>query len=467
MKFKATWILAAVTLMLGAGVYFFEYQKQIQQEKQKEEDTRIILFQKDQVNFIEIQKEQTKYVLQKSEMGWTILEPIQDSADNDQVENLINFLTEEKSLATAREASDPSQIKWAEYGLDNPVAVFNFKNNLGKSIKVTVGSQKNFEGNSFLRIDSDNKVLVGTPGWWTKAGQGLITYREKRLYRASLGKVESIKIQSLQDKFELARVDNKWIHPQFPDIALDQNKVRDMLKKIAEASILEYVVDGEPSKSQLTEKKLVKAPVTIEIGTADSTFMASINQVEKENGVFAITDKPTNLLKLDPSTWELFGNLNFDSLRDRTTLLQFNLSEVGKIFYKDQNTEYNFVKENGQWKVTLGQPEGTEFSATELVKALNHVHDLEISEFLDLNLRKYDEKLFSGKNMIILKKADDNLLFQLNWGPELKIKKHGTEKEYYYARTTASPVIFAIEKGKMNLENFSQVFKKKDPNDSH
>ena len=63
--------------------------------------------------------------------------------------------------------------------------------------------------------------------------------------------------------------------------------------------------------------------------------------------------------------------------------------------------------------------------------------------------------------MIILKTANDNLIFQLNWGPELKIKKHGVEKEYYYSRTSVSPMIFAIEKSKMQLDNFAQVFKKK------
>lgn len=469
MKFKTTIILAVIALLFGAGVYFFEYQKQVQENVEKEENAKIIAFEKNQINYIEIQKEQTKYVLQKSETGWSILEPIQDAADNDQVESLIDSLTEEKMIAVAKEATDEPQLKLSEYGLDKPYATFNFKNNLGKSKKITIGSQKNFEGNSFIRIDSENKVLVATPAWWVKAGQGLIVYREKRIYRTSLGKVENIKIQSLQDKFELKRVNNKWIHSQYADMTLDQNKVRDMLKQIAESSIQEYVVDGEPSKAQLIEKKLVSAPVSIQLQTADSTWSVSINQSEKENAVFAITDRPTNLLKLDSSKWEFFGNLNFDSLRDRTSLLQFNLSEVSKIFYKDQSTEYNFFKEDGQWKAVLGQPESTEFSQTELVKALNHIHDVEISEFLDLNLRKYDEKLFSGKNMIILKAATDNLIFQLNWGPELKIKKKGVEKEYYYARSSVSPMVFAIEKSKMNLENFAQVFKKKEvaPHDSH
>ncbi|MFZ3229777.1 MAG: DUF4340 domain-containing protein [Pseudobdellovibrio sp.] len=467
MKFKTTLLLAIAVLVLGGGVYIFEYQRQINEVKTKEENSRIISFEKNQINFIEIQKEHVKYVLQKSETGWDLLEPIQDSADNEQIETLIDFLTEEKMIAVAKESEDSAVLKLAEYGLDNPYAMFNFKNNLGKSKKVFIGSQKNFEGNSFLRIDSENKVLVASPGWWAKADQGLINYREKRLYRSAVGKIDSINVQSLQDKFELKRVEGKWIHVEYPDIILDQNKVREMLKQITDSSIQEYVFDGEPSKTMLTEKKLIKPPVLVKLQTPDTMWSVGINQNEKDNAVFAITERPTNLLKLDNSKWEFFGNLNFDSLRDRTSLLQFNLSDVTKIFFKDQTGEFNFVKESNKWKPILGQPEGTEFSQIELVKALNRIHDVEISEFLDLNFKKFDDKLFSGKNMLILKTDSDNLIFQLNWGPELKLKKKGVEKEYYYSRTSVSPMIFAIEKNKMNAENFKLVFKKKETNDTH
>ena len=467
MKFKTTAVLAALTLIFGAGVYFFEYKKQVQEQKNIEEELKIIPFEKNQINFIEIQKDDFKIVLQKSETGWTLLEPIQDAADNEQIESLIDFLTEEKQIVVAKEATDLASLKLSEYGLDKPFATFNFKNNLGKSRKISIGSQKNFEGNSFIQIDSDSKVIVASPGWWAKASQNLISYREKRLYRTSLAKVENIKVQSFQDKFELKKIDGKWVHAEFSDIVLDQNKVRDMLTKIVETTIQEYIIDGEPSKLMLTEKKLAKAPVSIQLETADAMWSVAINQSEKENAIFALTERPTNLLKIEPSKWEFFGNLSFDGLRDRTSLLQFNLTDVAKIFFKDQNVEYNFVKENGQWKPVLGQPEGTEFLAIELVKALNRVHDVQISEFLDMAFKKYDEKLFSGKSMIILKSANDNLIFQLNWGPELKLKKFGVEKQYYYARTSVSPMIFAIEKSLMNLENFNLVFKKKEKNDSH
>lgn len=463
MKIKATIVFAVATVTLGASIYFFDVKKESVERQQKEISTRIVSFEKDQINFVEIQKGEAKYVLQKNNQGWTILEPIQDPADNDQIESLLEILTAEKYLAVAQESADASGLKLSEFGLDKTYAAINLKNNLGQSKRISVGSQKNFEGNTFIRLDAENRVLVASPMWMTKVDQNLITYREKRLYRASLAAVEDVKIQSFQDKFEFKRVENKWVSPLYPDVELDQNKVREIIKQIAETSILDYVIDGEPSKSMLAEKKLLTAPVKIQFETAVTTWSVAVNQSEKENAVFAITDRPTNLLKLDPTRWELFGNLTLDQLRDRTTLLRFNVNEIKKIFYKYDTHEYHFIKVADEWKPVEPAPADTEFSSIELGKILNRVHDLEISEFLDLEVKKQVRQSFTGKNMIILSSDSDNLLFQLNWGPEQKIKQRGNEKDYYLARTNQSPIIFAMEKLKLRSVDFNQVFKKKEP----
>lgn len=475
MKFKTTILFAAATVILGLSVYFFDIKKEAVETEAQKITSKIIKFDKNQINFIEIQKNDEKFVLQKNQEGWSILEPIQDSADNDQVENLIDQLAVEKYSAVAKETTkevakeslkevkDPPGLKLSEFGLDKPYASFNFKNNLGQSEKILIGSQKNFEGQGFLRIDSENQVLVVAPIWLAKADQNLMTYREKRLYRSPLGNVLGVHVTSLQDKFDLKRVNNKWVSDQHPEIELDQNKVRDVIKQIAETSIQDYVIDGEPSQSMLMDKKLVSAPVNIQFQTALSNWSVAINQSEKENAIFALTNRPTNLLKIESSRWEFLGNLNLEGLRDRSSILRFNLNEIKKVYYKIQDTEYTFIKEKEIWKTVQSVPAETEFSAVEFVHFMNRVHDLEISEFLDLDLRKQAAMLFSGKNMLILRSETDNLIYQLNWGPEIKLKKKGTEKEYYYSRTNLSPLIFALEKSKIQSLGIDLVFRKKLP----
>ena len=451
MKFKTTAVLGIVTVGVALGAYFLDYKKQLNQETEKEANAQIVSFNPEQINFFEIQKKNLKISLQKSEKGWTLLEPIQDQADNEKVEELIKALTAEKMSAVVKELPQLSNAYLQEYGLDDPAATYTFKNNAGSSHKVAVGSQKNFEGNSFIRVDSENRVMLAGTIWSNKADNELIYYREKRFYRHSLADISAIQIKSLQDHFTLKKKGANWV-VDGADMDLDQNKVRDMLKKISEASIIEYVFDGEPSATMLKEKGLIKSPVHLQLISPAGSWSAEINQNEKEKAVFALTDRPTNLVRLNISEWEFFGNLNLDSLRDRINLTRFNLDEVKKIYYKANNKVMNFEKEGDQWKSVLPVGEDKLFEEKMVQKTLNHLHDLEITEFIDKNA-----EAFRGTNMIILKADSDRLVFQLNWGPELKMKRHGVEKDYFYARTQLDPLIFALEKNKIDSFGFNQI----------
>lgn len=465
MKFKTTALLAVLVCLLIAGVYVFEFRKQQEEVAVNDVNARIVPFQKDQINFVEIQNQKNKIVLQKDQNGWTILEPVQDSADNDQVEKLIEILSSEKFLTVAKSAATTDGLDFSEFGLKPAYANITFKNNLGSSLKVFIGSQKNFEGNTFLHVDSQSKILVASPAWMTNVDQELMTYREKRLYRSALGAVNAVQITSLQDRFQLARTNNKWIAPQFLNVNLDQNKVFILLKQIAESSIQDYVFDGEPSTKMITDKKLNKAPVEVRFATANSSWSVIINQHQEDNAVYALTERPTNLLRIDPSRWELFGNLNLDSLRDRSSPFQFRIDEVAKIYFKDEKNEFHFVKSNDTWKIELAIPAvpvGSEFVPLKMVKLLNQIHDLEISEFLDGKQNKHPVQSLTAKNMLVLKSMTDNLIMQLSWGPELKLNKNGQEKDYFYARTNIGEKIFAVLKEEISAIHPELTFIKKE-----
>ncbi len=455
MKMRTTAILGGATLALALGAYFFDYKIEEKQALQKDSDAQIITFTAEQINFIEIQKKNEKIVLQKNETGWMLLEPIQDKADSNQVEELVKVLSGEKMIAVAKDSVQLTNIDLKEFGLDDPAVTYNFKNNAGNSKKIVVGTQKNFEGNSFVRLNSDQKVLVANSIWLSKAENNLLYYREKRLYRHSLGEINHITAKSLQDQFELKKIDSKWVAVGH-EHELDQNKVREMLKKISETSIQEYVFEGEPSNSMLKQKGLVKSPVQLKLETAEGAWSVEINQSEQDKALFAVTDRPTMLVRLDITEWEFFGNLSLDNLRDRITLTRFNLEEVKKVFYKANGREMSFVKEGLVWKPVTPISETQEYSETELVKTLNRIHDLEISEFVN----KGSEE-FKGSNMVILQADSNRLVYQLNWGPELKLKRKGLDKDYYYARTQIAPQIFAVEKAKLDAIGFAKVIQPK------
>lgn len=456
-RFKKTYFFAAFVFVVILAVYIFDVRREQKNEQQKDMEMQIIKFDKEQINMLEILKKDEKILLQKSDKGWALVEPIQDKGDNDQIEQLIHSLIDEKMLAVAKESEQLTAADLAEYGLDQPLAVYVIKNNLGQSKKITIGTQKNFEGNSFLQVDSENRVYVANAVWFTKAENKLIYYREKRLYRQPLADVTRVKIHSLNDQFELKRNANIWSSAQSENI-LDQNKVREVITKISETMIQDYVFDGEPSTSLIEEKKLNKKPIVrIEFGSAEGDWAVDININDEDNAVYALTDRPTRLVRLDSSSWEFFGNLSVDALRDRVSVTRFSLNQVQKMYVKLRGQEQNFIKIDDRWQ--LEGREGGPDSDT-IMQVLGKIHDLEISEFIDRKQANH----FKGADMVILKTMDNNLIYQLNWGPDFKMKKNGKDKDYYYARTQISTSIFAIEKERIDQIEFEKILKKENEN---
>lgn len=430
MKFYKTIILALLAVAFTGGIYYYTV---VEAEKTKAaENAHIVYLDKDQINYIELQNKNTKYVFQKTDSKWTIEEPITDIADNQRIDDVLNQLTNEKQLAIAKEGAD---IKWGEFGLDTPESLIILKNNLGQSQKIFLSATKNFEGNHYVRIDNHEKILVVNPTWYNYTTEKLTFFREKSLYRGQVAAIKKITVKSLNDNFSLVNGEKGWYSPVNEHYALDQSKIRSMIKSIAENSIQEYISEGDPSDLERKEKGLAKDFVEVIFETDTNRWSVAVNLHEKDKSLYALTEKPTFLVKLDLSQWELFGNLSLDALRDRKTMMSFDIKSVNRVFVKSGKKSLQLIKENSKWR-----PENEALAEkikldSDLVNELvNKAHDLEITYFLPDN----EGKDFNGKDMIILKATDDQLLFQLNWGP--------LHKEYYLARTQVSDSIFGLNK---------------------
>ena len=438
MKSNKTFLFAVVTALVIAGIYIFDYRAG--QNKEKLEQAFILDGDPAQINYVQIMKSDLKIALQKSLTGWALFEPIQDSGNDDNVEQFLESLSKSRQISVVKESVQPlTDVDLRPFGLDKPAAIFNFKTNLGQSKIVTVGSQKNFEGNSYIRLNSDNRVLLAEPIWYIQAQNEMIHYREVKLYRSRLANVKKLRVRSLRDDFELSLTDGKWFESK-KNYGLDQNKVRELLKKISGSNIVEYVFEGEPSTALVKAKGLDKNAVTLDLETEDSTWSVTFNISQSEKALYALTERPTFLVKVDPTAWETFGNLQLDQLRDRTSALSFKAEEVQKIYLKQNNTELNLIT--------------TDLNAEQIKKTIGKVHDLQISEFVD---SPGEREKFEGRNMLILRTDKAKLILQLNWGPAFKMTKAGHETEYYYARTHLSDSIFALEKNLIDSLEFDKI----------
>jgi hypothetical protein len=258
-------VFAVLTLSLTGYVYFYEYKTSVQSKKDSSQ--KILHYDVEQISYFQLIKSDGKIGFQKSETGWQLLEPILEIADNDKVSEFLISIGEEIPLATVKVTDTAfTDQELSEYGLDKPALTMNFKNNAGVTTKIRVGSLKNFEGQSYVFVDGQNKVLLGSANWFARSQERLIDYRDKRIFRDSLAQVTHITLHTLSDHIELKREQNKWVSQQ-QSFQLDQSIVRDILKKISDSQIEEYVFEGEPSQTLLKETEMDKAVVTVEMQT--------------------------------------------------------------------------------------------------------------------------------------------------------------------------------------------------------
>lgn len=457
-SYQKTLIFAFITLSLTAYVYLFEYKSSHDEEISNQK--QILKFPADQINFLQIIKNDSKISLQKDQTGWKLNEPILEDADNEAVNDLLAALAAEKQVAVVKLTDSKfTENDLGEFGLDKPLAVFNFKNNSDATEQVAVGSLRNFEGQSYLQVDSGSKIILGNSVWFTKAEGQLIDYRDKRLFRENIAGINRIKLTTLQESFELKKSDGKWVSSQH-NYMLDQNQIRDILKKVSDSRIESYVFEGEPSQAVLKDKELDNAPVSIELLTDTTSWLAKLNVRKKDNSLYLLSDRPTYLAKVSPLIWETISVLNLDRLRDRVSAFQFSAEEVKKIYFKSNDRETNLILNSGSWLMGSSNSPYLEVDKSEIVKTIKRIHDLKISEFIDTDVKDK----FVGQNMLIIKSDTEKLLLQLNWGPSFKMVKNGEEKEYFYARTQLSDRIFALEKSAIDNLNLQaeKIVKKTD-----
>lgn len=479
MNFKKTLALVFFTFLIGAGIYYFEFYKKEKDLLEKQRNEKLLQLNIDEITYFSIekntaensdeknseQKNNSVITLQKINNEWSILEPIQDKADVIIINQILSDVDAQKlqrieiqANVNEKNRTGPpvvTALELKEFGLEKPLAKIIFKNNQGRSQKINVGAEKNFENLPFIQIDDKPIISVGKTSWLDIVEKNVTHFREKRLYRQDLGKIVKVEVTSLNDRFVLAKDKQKWSSPEHPDFVLDQNLVRESIKTWAESAVRDYLTEAEPSEKDKTKKGLAAPKVHLRFETEQDSWDVSLNLDEKDKALYALTSRPTHLTVLDVSRWEKFANATLDQLRDRTTLMSFSKNEVEKIFYKYNTIETQLENQNSTWILKSPLPDKADFNPLAVEKFLDRLHDLKISEFVIPEVAKK----FSGQNMAMLKAGNDKLIFQLNWGPLVKLPFRGIEKEVYLARTQISPMIFALEKDKIELLGFSDILK--------
>lgn len=310
---RKLWIFTFVVVALAAYAYFFDFKKSQQEASEKREQAELLKVNPDQVNDVIIEKPDAKIELKRDTDGWSLIEPFHDKADNEAVDIFISTATSESYTDIVKEGDE---VNWALYGLDKPKAKITFVTSAGEKNSFEVSEKKNFEENSFIRRNGENRVLTASGTWYARAAKTPFDFRDKRLLRSQIAKVEGVLLTAGKDREELVSRDGVWINPQDKAKKLDQNKVRDILQSISDAQAQNFILERVPTAAEQAKYRLDKPAAIIQLKTADKTWTAKVAQ-DPEHFYYVWTSEPALVLRFQPGSLAKILNLRASELIEK------------------------------------------------------------------------------------------------------------------------------------------------------
>ncbi len=304
MKVKGRSILVAA-LLLFTGYAYYDFKRDQKLEEQRMSETRLMTVEFQQVDKVDINHNAKRILLQRSVDGWNLEHPLQEPADNSVVEDLIKNTAAERIIDVVKEGDE---IDWALFGLDKPMGTVSFITSSGASDTFEISEKRNFEENAYARKNKENRLLLVNSIWQNKLQREVIEYRDRRFLKHSIASVDQLRLKNSSGRLHLARREGVWIAPDKADLKLDQNKVRELLQKIADAEATEFV-EGGATAPQL------KSLFDLELTMSDKTWQAEVGQA-KDFAIFATISEPKRQMKLAPGALDNLIKLDLKNLQE-------------------------------------------------------------------------------------------------------------------------------------------------------
>lgn len=413
MKRQGLILWTAAAIVIG-GYAVYDYTQSEYLEKKKQESAGISAINKDQVSQFSIQTDKLTIEVKKQVDGWRLLKPTDDNANQQGSKEFLNGIANERYLEIIKEGPG---IDWSAYGLDKPAGTIRLQSEDNSVESIAVGSIKNFEGNSYLRVNDQNKVILASSTWFAKLDKKVSDFRDQRLMRLPNSQVVRLIFEHEKEKFILTRKEGQWLNMDRLQIRIDQNKVREILGMLNNTEGLDFMHQGPIAGQDLKLWDLAKPALKLTAETEQGKSWIGLFSSGKDKIYRVATNEPAFVMKISPVDSQKFLLADFDSFRDRREAFQFNRDRVKKIIFS-----------------------GAERSFDEEI--LRKVEKLIVTSFVEAKDQLDQEIKFL---------TDEGAeVFWLKWGKPRKIFVAGSETSVVPARSSAVDYAFYITEQEIN-----------------
>lgn len=470
MKNKGMWILTALTAVaVSAAVFDFQWTK----VKEESKSNAALVFGVKPENVHEftlvftdpakIVKDGVPIVTNKTTLAfeggqWMIKSPIDEPADQENARTFVEQLSGEKSQEVG---GQKDKIDWAEFGLDSPKGSIAVKDTNGKVIEISVG-RRNFQNESYLRRNQENKVLLGGASWYPKLDKPFFEFRDKRPIRFA-EELKRVQIKTPIETFEFVNRDTKWSLVSKPKWKLDQNKVREVLGKLTGNSLSGIVAEGKlnPSATQPFQKAAIEFTADLK----DKKWSAKLIETKALDGEGQSKDLKSYLLWIqEPSMIatmaqfdaEKFFRMTLDEFRDRQAPFDFRKAEVQRIEIRSAKSRVELEKKEDAWKIITQSDPKLGVDASKIASFVDRLSELEAMEF-----QTKPAGVLAGERMISVKDANGKTLLDLALSEAHKRKVNGVDRAIVTAKSSLIDETLSIDENKVKTLGLDEMLSPK------
>lgn len=206
-------------------------------------DKRILVFDKNRVNTIELQNKHGKFVLEKSGGKWNLISPIKYEADETKVNSILNRLNSSR----IREFVDEQPKSMKKYGLTRPAYKLDLLLGTEKAKKTLIVGKKH-DGKYYAKDESKSPVFLVDSSFVKVLNVSLSDLRSKKISNFKTSDVDSIVLQFADSTLVFKKdTSNTWVLVEPVHKKTKSWKISSIASTIANLRVDEFVDDAPRS----------------------------------------------------------------------------------------------------------------------------------------------------------------------------------------------------------------------------
>ncbi len=438
MRLRNTLLLAIVLIILGAYVYFFEFQK-----GSKEKTQRLLNFKEEEAESIILNYPQQEIRLQKEPLRrWKITHPLEMAADESTIRGILAALSTNEVKRTVEEKPSAADLK--NYGLDNPEVKVTLSLRNGIALPpIFVGGRTPLGNSVYVRRGAEAGVLLTDASLRSNLERKLNDFRSKKILELRDEAVKQLALKGSQGDFALSKKGDVWFIDQPKYYRADQAEVQGILSIIRSISAQDFI---EESPSELKKYGLDKPRLRVTVFMGEQEGAREIrfgNKREGKEEVYLVADSKGTVYAVHESVLKQLEK-DLTALRDKE-ILSFRQDQVAKAQIFTPKESVALVKgEKEKWRVE-GPKKGKakQGAVPDYLTFLNHLKAKGFADDEAKDLKKYGLDSPSLKISIVDKNGK-------NLGTLLLGSKIGTE---YYAGREGSMTVYTVDEFSYNQLN--------------